>query len=565
MTTQPSTEPPGSGSVRLDERQLFRIGSALGNDLGVDNPLLEPRHAQVERFEGRLRLTAIAGETLLNDMPVTGSVWLTIGDSVRAGSIRLTIGDGDEVQYRDRGAGLLMGSRRGRSVPDRLLSRMSYGGIPGEPSRPLTLPTTELRPSMWAAFRNRSFLLMWIGQFVSTFGNGLALVASSILVYRLTSSALSVGLLAIATALPSLGVGLVAGVFVDRFDRKRIMVACELSRAVLYCLIPLLVPISIVWLYALVLLASAVGQFFDPAHASVLPEVVGDEELSASNALMEVAISGAELLGLAFAGLIVAYLSVEWAFYLDALTFLISGLCILGVRVAPVALQEAPRVAEVFNDLRDGVRFLLDTPVLRSLFLVYLPIFISFGLTNALALPFMAQVLGGGDVEYGLLLSLEAGGFLLGSLLVARFTERLHQGQWIAISILGMAAFEFAFALNSVIPLALALGACAGLCNVPSVLARQLIIQRHTPREIRGRVSSAFFVTRDTVFLIGMAAVGLADIVSPRLLYFGAGCALLAGGIMALVLPGLRQPLAEWRQIGQRIRSEPTPVVELSR
>ena len=100
--------------------------------------------------------------------------------------------------------------------------------------------------SPFAVFRNRGFSLLWTGQLISTMGSALTSLAASILVYRLTNSAMSVGLMLMATAAPTVLVGLFAGVFVDRFDRKRIMIAADLIRAVLVFLIPVLIPHSIV-------------------------------------------------------------------------------------------------------------------------------------------------------------------------------------------------------------------------------------------------------------------------------------------------------------------------------
>src|SRR5512136_2394060 len=129
--------------------------------------------------------------------------------------------------------------------------------------------SARVSSSPLAVLRNRNFSLMWSGQLVSTMGSALTSLAASILIYRLTNSAMSVGLMLMATAAPTVLVGLFAGVFVDRFDRKRIMIAADLIRAVLVFLIPTLVPYSIVWLYVIVMLSSAVGQFYDPAHESV--------------------------------------------------------------------------------------------------------------------------------------------------------------------------------------------------------------------------------------------------------------------------------------------------------
>src|SRR5512137_2501641 len=128
---------------------------------------------------------------------------------------------------------------------------------------------SSAKPSTFSVFRNRSFTLMWTGQLVSTVGSALTSLAASILVFRLTGSALSVGLMLMATALPTLFVGLIAGVFVDRTDRRRMMIFADLGRMVLVFLLPTLIPHNIAFLYIIVALSSAVGQFFDPAYSSV--------------------------------------------------------------------------------------------------------------------------------------------------------------------------------------------------------------------------------------------------------------------------------------------------------
>src|SRR5512139_3410391 len=222
--------------------------------------------------------------------------------------------------------------------------------------------------SPFAVFRNRSFAWMWGGQLVSTIGTALTSLAASIYVYRVTGSAASVGLMLMATAAPSLVVGLIAGVFVDRFDRRRIMVAADLIRAVLVFSIPFLVPLNIAWLYIIVALSSAVGQFFDPAHESILPEVAPDEELAAANSLMAISSFGSTAIGFAASGLIAAAADIKWAFYLDALSFLLSGLCILFIRIKPLAVTETTSVPVVMRNLRKGLSYLFGTPILRSLF-----------------------------------------------------------------------------------------------------------------------------------------------------------------------------------------------------
>jgi MFS transporter, DHA3 family, macrolide efflux protein len=421
-------------------------------------------------------------------------------------------------------------------------------------------------PSPMAVFRNRSFTMLWTGQLISTAGSALTSLASSILIFRLTGSAMSVGLMLMATAAPSLLVGLVAGVFVDRFNRKRIMIAADLLRALLVFLIPFLVSSNIVWLYIIVMITSAVGQFFDPAHESTLPEVASEEELAAANSLIAISSFGSTAIGFAASGLIASAADISWAFYLDALSFLFSALCILFIRIKPLEVQETTTVRTVIRNLRAGMSFLFNTPILRSLFLVMIPVLVSFGLTNSLLLPFALRALNASEFQYGIMEGMTSLGFVAGSLLMAGIFDRMREGPWMAISYLGMAICGIIYSFLSSIPLAIVILTISGFVNSPSVIGRRLITQRNTPREMRGRVNSAFFVARDVLFLGGMAAAGLADIIDVRLMYLIGALIILIGGVWALFLPGLRQESAEWRRILKLLRTAPSvPGLGISR
>jgi DHA3 family macrolide efflux protein-like MFS transporter len=300
-----------------------------------------------------------------------------------------------------------------------------------------TSTTASLSP--FTVFQNRNFSLLWTGQLISTMGSALTSLAASIYVFRLTGSALSVGLMLMATAAPSLLVGLFAGVFVDRYDRKKIMIIADILRAVLIAMIPILVPLNVVWLYVMVMLTSAIGQFFDPAHESVLPEVASDEELAAANSLMAISSFGSTAVGFAAAGLIASAANINWAFYLDAISFLFSAACVFLIRVKPIQAEEDTTAAVVLKNLHAGVRQLFGTPVLRSLISVQVVVLISFGLSNALLLPFAVKALKATEFEYGLQEGLTSIGFVVGSLYMAKVFDRLQAGAWLAISFLGMA------------------------------------------------------------------------------------------------------------------------------
>ncbi len=413
-------------------------------------------------------------------------------------------------------------------------------------------------PGPFSVFRNRPFALLWSAQFITTMGSGLTTVASSILVYRETGSALSVGLLMLSVAAPSLIVGLVAGVVVDRYDRKRIMIAANLIRAVLIAAIPLLLPSGVGWLYALVILSSTAAQFYAPAEASVLPEVATDQELAAANSLMAASGIGAATVGFAAAGLIASTISIDWAFYLDAATFLGSAACIAFVRIQPVTAEGETNVATLVRQLRAGLNIVRTTPTLRSLFLVFAGIFLSFGLWNALILPFTTRALYASEFEYSLFEGLFAVGFVGGRLVMAGLADRLHEGQWIVISILGMGLFGVGFGLAQTVPVAIGLFVLTGFLNAPSYVGRGLIIQRNTTREVRGRVNSPFLVTRDLALMVGMASAGLADLINVRVLLVTCAVGQILCALIALRLPGLGQPTAEWRRTLTMLRAAPS-------
>jgi len=421
------------------------------------------------------------------------------------------------------------------------------------------------RPSALGIFRNRNFTLLWTGQLISTIGSSLTSLAASILVFRLTGSAASVGLMLMATAAPTILVGLLAGVFVDRYDRKRIMIAADLSRAVFVFLVPLLLRQNIAWLYIIVMLTSAISQFFDPAHESVLPEIASDEELAAANSLMAISSFGATAVGFAASGLIASRFPIQWCFYLDALSFVISALIIWVVRIPKLTVAAESGIAAVGRNLRAGVKVLVDTPMLRSLFLVFAIVFVSFGLSNSLLLPFALNALRASEFEYGVQEAVTSVGFVIGSLWMARVSDRWREGQWIALGLLGMALAGMGYASMRTVAPAIAIIAVSGFLNAPTSIARRLVIQRYTPREMRGRVNSAFFVCRDVLSLVGMAAAGLADVFPVRVMFLVSALMLLAAGAWALTMPGLGQPAAEWKRALKLLREAPAATQRVAR
>jgi MFS family permease len=410
------------------------------------------------------------------------------------------------------------------------------------------MTTAAKKVTALSVFKNRRFRRLWLAQLVSAIGDSLVAVAISIVVYRATGSALAVGGVLMAKAAPALLLGLFAGVAVDRYDRKRIMIACDVLRGLLVLTIPLLLTLGLSWVYVAVALVSAVGTFFLPANSSVLPEIATDEELAAANSMMAISSFAAMAVGFATGGFIAASAAVEWAFYVNGLTFFASASLIAGIAVPAHDAAAKTSSESVLRNLRTGVTFLWGNDLLRPLIMLAGGVTLVAGLHSALQLPFAIEALKASEAVYGLLQAAGLVTLVLGAFLMASFANRLREGQWLIIAIIGVGVAEIFFALSQTIALAVLFAMISGLFASPYSIAARLIIQRQTTREIRGRVSSAFGVVQNTTFLIGFALVGLADVFDVRAVYMAAAIGILSIGVVAIFMRGLGQPAAEWRR-----------------
>jgi MFS family permease len=420
--------------------------------------------------------------------------------------------------------------------------------------------------SMFAIFRKRDFSLMWSAQLISTIGEALTDLAAAILIFRITGSALAVGAVLMVTAIPTLVFGLFAGVFVDRFDKKRILLLANVLRGFIVLGIPLSYTALytpehpeafIVALFSLIFVSATVRQFFDPAWEAVLPEIASEEELTQANSFLAVSSFGSTAVGFAAAGFL-ASSNILLPFYIDAVTYFVAFALLLPVIVPKAGAPEQTSVGVVVENLKSGAQYLWRTPILRSIFIVGAPVFLSFGLWNVLLLPMAIRELDATEFEYGLQEGVTSVGFVVGSFLMAKLGDRLNEGTWLVLGTMFMGVFGILYGLAPDINVAIVIVAITGLLNAPMSIARRLLLQRHIPRDMRGRVFSAMFVSRDVLFLIGMAGAGLADIFPVRDLIIIASVVLVVAGVWTQLMPGLGRPATEWRRTLQLLRTAPS-------
>ena len=189
--------------------------------------------------------------------------------------------------------------------------------------------------------KTRDFSLLWSGQLVSQIGDGLNKVALLWFVYELTGSALKMTVIGLLQTLPALVLGPLIGVYVDRLPKKWLMVWIDVARTLLVLLIPVLHSLGVLTLnkiYVLVLLTAIASTAFGPALSSSVPLIVPRHQLTAGNALIQSGVNIAVLVGPALSGLGIAFIGERNVLFINAITYFISALCLLPVRIPLIAL-----------------------------------------------------------------------------------------------------------------------------------------------------------------------------------------------------------------------------------
>lgn len=225
--------------------------------------------------------------------------------------------------------------------------------------------------------REKDFTLLLTGQFFSALGDKLHYVALGVLIYRLTGSALEVGKMTLATFLPYLLFGLIAGAYVDRWNKKRTMITADLLRAVFVGLIPILIGYSINLVYFLTFLSTTANLFFSPAKMAVIPAIFTKEKILTATSLAETAENITEILGYALAGVLIMFIPIQKIFYLDSVTFLFSAALIFSMNFNFETQDQAKHKLDmesgshIFQDILEGLSYIRKTKVLAHTLLTY--------------------------------------------------------------------------------------------------------------------------------------------------------------------------------------------------
>ncbi|BEP15441.1 MFS transporter [Acidothermaceae bacterium B102] len=348
---------------------------------------------------------------------------------------------------------------------------------------------------------------LWLGFSVSTIGDGVTLTAGPLLVASLTHDPLLVAGALFAQQLPWLLFSLVSGVYVDRLDRRRLIAFVDLGRAVIVGGLALSIALggaSIDALYVTLFLLGTGETLARTATLALLPSMVGPDRLGRANAQMQGSqVIGSDLSAPPFgAFLFVSAAALPFAF--DSVTFVVAGLLGLSLRTPrrPQRTATDPQTS-VRADVAEGLHFLWQQPVLRSLALCICLMNVTFDGVWATFVLYARDRLGLGPEGYGLLLAIVAVGSLLGAATVGRLTARLGTSTVLRAGMAIEACTHLVLALTRtpwVAGLTLAVfGVHAAVWSIVTVTLRQRLV----PDDLLGRVTSAY-----ALFSAGGAAVG---------------------------------------------------------
>lgn len=357
---------------------------------------------------------------------------------------------------------------------------------------------------MLEVLRIRDFRLLWSARAISLLGSWLLVVGVPAYVFRLTGSLTATGLTLAAEFLPPLVLGPIAGVLVDRWDRRQMMIAADLLRAAAVGLLLNVRTSGDIWLIYLALAIESTGTvLFRPAAQAHTPALVGTgPSLSGANALNVVTDGAVRLVGAPLGGALFAAAGFAALVWIDAATYLISAATILLTTHATATRQNPRQVRRVVDELRQGLSFIRTQRTTRALLLINTMFLGANACLTALLVPYGVTVLGG-SAQIGLVMSALGVGFLLGAPLMRLLVERIPPANLLATGLTvtgtGYVLLFTATTLTTALPAAVLIGA-AGSATLG---ATQTTLQRAVPNEVLGRISSAMFTGEAAATLTG--------------------------------------------------------------
>ncbi len=417
-------------------------------------------------------------------------------------------------------------------------------------------------PSVW---HSRDFRLLWAGQSVSMLGSQVTSVALPLLaVVTLHASVAQMGVLGTVIRLPFL-LYLVAGVWVDRARRRRILIGTDLARGVLLLSIPVAAlthVLTMPFLLVIAFTAMLLGVWFDTAYHSYVPALVQRHELTTANSVMETSSSLAQIAGTSLGGLLVQLLTAPIAIVADSVSYFISWVAVWRIRKPepPLPARQGSGLRDIWSSTSEGMRFVLSDRILAPLALA-IGVFCLVGAAeSALYIFYLAKVLRLGAGFIGLTLAAGGPGAVAGAALAGKAQRTLGIGMTIiggltlfagAAWLIPLASANRALAVPMLLAAAFGMGVGLQLCNTNVITVRQVI----APPELIGRVTASF---RFLAFGTGPFGSLLGGLLGTTLGVRGGLFAAVAGMLLAPAVV-LASPVRRLRRLPERLPEQQPP------
>jgi predicted MFS family arabinose efflux permease len=420
------------------------------------------------------------------------------------------------------------------------------------------MPSLDLRSPVRLLGRAPDLRLLLGAGLVSMTGDWLLAVGLGYSVYAITGSTLASAAALLSAFIPQVLVGSIAGVFVDRWDRKRTMVVTNLLLAIGLTPLLLVSHDDRIWLvYVVLAVQSCIEVFFSPAEQAFLPNVVEDADLMAANGLNSQIRNVARLVGSGLGGVVAAAGGIRAIAVADAITFVVAACLVTRIRTRGSAVPAAVsadstdevvrgRVAGLVEEWRVGFRTVTSSRVLSTLFLMLLITNTGEGIMGTLFAPYVRHVLHGSGQVYGVITGVQAIGGVIGGFLVAVVAERWSPVSmvWVGSILFGLVDLAiFLYPLIWVNPWPAAVGmVVVGLPGAVVVAGVMTLYQRNTTDERRGRVFSLVSLAQAVSVVVGSTLAGFLGGptgIMPILALQGAGY--VVAGLLVLARLGVRE------------------------
>lgn len=427
------------------------------------------------------------------------------------------------------------------------------------PFIPSTPDEAPVPPAPWRVFGTRSYFRLWLAQVTSSTGDWIGLIAILAIAARVSdNSGAAVSLVMMARVVPGFFLGTVGGVLIDRFDRRRVMMVCDLLRASLLVLLPFFESLA-----GLVLISfglEILTLLWGPAKDASVPHLVKKEQLTSANSLSLIASYAtfplASIIFSLLAALAVwlgsfdALSSLEvdqevLALIVDACTFVASALIVWRLPIPHDPARRAQRFdpTQTFRDIRDGLHFIAGHPRVRGVIVGLGVGLIGGGAMIPLGAAFAKQGLGGDSATFGVLMTALGMGAAIGVVVLLALQKRLPRETVFEYAVMGTGAFlVLAASFTSTFPCALAIG-IVGACAGTSYVTGFTVLQETVHDELRGRTFATLYTVIRLCLLISLVLSPLwADVWDWFVGLFGSGTVAFSGATYSF--PGVR--IALW-------------------